>query len=153
MVKKGFKNMCKILPIHRKILENTSNKSLTLFSSLSLSHTHTYMDTCVYVYVKVLVAPSCPTLCNPMDCSPPGSSVHGISQARILEWVAMSFSRGSSPPRDKTHLLGRWIPYHWVTKEDTHTHTHKYIWQLCSLYIHTYICNILFIGIYMCVCE
>ena len=42
------------------------------------------------------VVQSCPTLCDPMDCSPPGSSVHGISQARILEWVAISFSRG--PP-------------------------------------------------------
>ena len=40
--------------------------------------------------------------CDPMDCSPPGSSVHGISQARILEGVAMSFSRGSSWPRDRT---------------------------------------------------
>ena len=39
-----------------------------------------------------LVAQSCPTLCDPMDCSPPGSSVHGILQARILEWVAISFS-------------------------------------------------------------
>ena len=39
---------------------------------------------------------SCPTLCDPMDCSPPGSSVHGILQARILEWVAMPSSRGSS---------------------------------------------------------
>ena len=42
------------------------------------------------------VTQSCPTLCDPMDCSPPGSSVHGILQARILEWVAISFSRGSS---------------------------------------------------------
>ena len=42
------------------------------------------------------VAQSCPTLCDPIDCSPPGSSVHGILQARILEWVAISFSRGSS---------------------------------------------------------
>ena len=41
---------------------------------------------------------SCPTLCDPMDCSPPGSSVHGILQARILEWVAMPFSRGSPHP-------------------------------------------------------
>ena len=41
-----------------------------------------------------------PTLCDPMDCSLPGSSVHGISQARILEWVAIPFSRGSSQPRD-----------------------------------------------------
>ena len=47
-------------------------------------------------YVCVLVAQSCPTLCDPMDCSPPGSSVHEILQARILEWVAIPFSRGSS---------------------------------------------------------
>ena len=45
---------------------------------------------------------SCPTLCSPMGCSLPGSSVHGILQARILEWVAMPFSRGSSQPRDQT---------------------------------------------------
>ena len=45
----------------------------------------------------MLVCQSCPTLCDPMDCSPPGSSVHGISQARIMEWVAISFSRGFSP--------------------------------------------------------
>ena len=45
---------------------------------------------------------SCPILCNPMDCSPPGFSVHGISQTRILEWVAIPFSRGSSWPRDQT---------------------------------------------------
>ena len=50
------------------------------------------------------VALSCPILCDPMDCSPPGSSVHGIFQARILEWVAISFSRGSSWPRNWTHL-------------------------------------------------
>ena len=42
---------------------------------------------------------SCPTLCDPMGCGPPGSSVHGILQARILEWVAIFFSRGSSQPR------------------------------------------------------
>ena len=45
---------------------------------------------------------SCPTLCDPMDCSPPGSSVHGVLQARILEWVSISCSRGSSRPRDWT---------------------------------------------------
>ena len=47
-----------------------------------------------------LVTQSCLTLCNPMDCSPPGSSVHGILQAGILEWVAMPSFRGSSQPRD-----------------------------------------------------
>ena len=46
--------------------------------------------------VRVLITQSCPTLCNPMDCNPPGSSVLGILQARILEWVAILFSKGSS---------------------------------------------------------
>ena len=46
-----------------------------------------------------LVAKPCLILCDPTDCSPPGSSLHGISQARILEWAALPFSRGSSPPR------------------------------------------------------
>jgi len=54
-----------------------------------------------------------------MDCSPPGSSVHGILQARILEWVAMPSSRGSSQSRDRTHFsyiscIGRWALYHLV---------------------------------------
>ena len=59
------------------------------------------------------------SLCNPVDCSPPGSSVHGILQARILEWVAMPSSRGSSPPRDGTHIscISRWNLYHWATRE------------------------------------
>ena len=47
---------------------------------------------------------SCPTLCDPMDCSPPGSSVHGIIQTRKLAWVAMPSSRGSSQPRDRTQV-------------------------------------------------
>ena len=65
---------------------------------------------------------SCLILCNPMDYSLPGSSVHGILQARILEWVAISFSRGSSGPRDWTQVswvfcIGRWILYHGATWE------------------------------------
>ena len=54
------------------------------------------------VVVAVLVAQSCPTLCDPMDCSPPGSSVHGTLRARILEWVAIPFTRRSSRIRDQT---------------------------------------------------
>ena len=54
--------------------------------------------------MKVLVAQLCPTVSDPVDCSPPGSSVHGILQARILEWVAIPFSRGSSWPRDWTQV-------------------------------------------------
>ena len=51
-----------------------------------------------------LVTLSCLTVCEPVDCSPPGSSVHGILQARILEWVIMPSSRGSSQPRDGTQV-------------------------------------------------
>ena len=54
--------------------------------------------------VKVLVAQSCLTLGESVDCSPPGSSVHGIFQARILEWVAIPFFRGSSQPRDRPQV-------------------------------------------------
>ena len=53
-------------------------------------------------WVKVLVAQLCPTLCDLMDCGLPGSSVHGILQARILRWVVIPFSRGSSRPGDRT---------------------------------------------------
>ena len=65
------------------------------------------------------VAKSCPTPCDPMDCSPPGSSVYGIFWARILEWVAVSSSRGSSRPRDQTCIscIGRRILYHCDTWE------------------------------------
>ena len=55
--------------------------------------------------MKMKVAQLCQILCNPMDCSPPGSSVRGILQARILEWVAIPFSRGSSQSRIKPRSL------------------------------------------------
>ena len=71
---------------------------------------------CIYRYESELTQ-WCLTLCDLMDL--PGSSVHGIFQARILEWVAISFSRGSSRPRDRTHAscIGRQILYHWTTRE------------------------------------
>ena len=58
----------------------------------------------IAVKVKVLVSQSCPTLSDPMDCSSPGSSVHGILQARILEWIAIPFSGESSQPRDQIQV-------------------------------------------------
>ena len=66
---------------------------------------------CCYLFAKL-----CPTFCDPVDCSLPGSSVHGISQARILGWVAISFSRGSSRPRDRTCVscIGRRVLYHFI---------------------------------------
>ena len=80
-----------------------SNELYSLFS-------HHSMHVCVCVLW-------CPTLCDPMDWRPPGFPVYGIFQARILKWVSMPFSRGSSWPRDRTHIscvscIGRQILYH-----------------------------------------
>ena len=102
----------------------------------------------VYYYEseKSEVTQSCPTLCDPMGCSLPAFSVHGIFQARILEWVAISFSRRSSRPRDWTqvsHIVGyifleneieawkrlrvtelkkKWFKWASNSKDSTHTH-------------------------------
>jgi len=82
------------------------------------------------VYVCVWYAQLCLALCDRMDYSPKGSSVHGILQARTVEWVAMPSSRGSCRPRDQTlrHLCFlhcRWILYHWATWEAPHL-----VWEL-----------------------
>ena len=74
---------------------------------------------CFAWLVLCLVTQSCLTLCDPMDCSPPGSSVHGILQARILEWVAMPSSGESSQPRDQiqvSRIAGRCFTL-WATRE------------------------------------
>ena len=74
-----------------------------------------YISSSLCMHAKSLQ--SCPSLCNLADCSPPGSSVHGIIQVRTLEWVAMPPTRGSSQPRDQTFIFcvsctGRWVLYH-----------------------------------------
>ena len=76
----------------------------------------------VCMCVCVLVTQSCPTLCNPMDCTLPGSSVHGILQARILEWAAISFSKGPYWPRDWTlvSLIADRFFTIWATREAHH---------------------------------
>ena len=76
---------------------------------------------------------SCPTLCNPVNHSLPGSSVQGILQARILEWVAMTSSRESSWPKDWTHIsyiscIGRQILYHWC-----HLGSPKHLYRACCV--------------------
>ena len=72
-----------------------------------------------YIIVVALITKLCLTLWDSMDCNPPGSTVHGISQARILEWVAISFSRKSSQPRDPTHIscIAGGTLYHCTTWE------------------------------------
>ena len=79
--------------------------------------------------ISVLVsAQSCLTLCDPMDCSLPGFSVHEIFQARVLEWVAISFSRGSSWPRDWTQVscIAGWRFTLWATRERPRICTTEY---------------------------
>ena len=72
-----------------------------IFYALFYRSLKTRLSDLRYNIPKRVVAQLCPTLCDPMDCTLQGSSVHGISQARVLEWVAISFSRGSSRPRDE----------------------------------------------------
>ena len=93
-----------------------------ILSSISLSDLWLLLcrnaaDFCVLTLYPVCVCASdsvLSNLCDPMDCSPPGSSVHGIFQARTLEWVGIPFSRGSSQPRDQTQvscIAGRYLSY------------------------------------------
>ena len=113
----------------------------------------------IYIKVKVLVAQSCPILCDPMNCSPPDSSAHGILQVRILELIATSFSRRSSQPRNRTqvsHIVVRFFTI-WATRKIILSYIWIYIYMkqsLCctpetnmSVYIYIknteylYICN------------
>ena len=99
----------------RELFKNINIQRAPQSSEISISRT-----LCACVHAKLLQSHL--TLCNPMDCSPPGSSVHGILQARPLEWVAMPSSRGSSCPRDRTHICygscseSRFFT-HWTNRE------------------------------------
>ena len=82
------------------------------------------------------VAQSCLTLCGFMDCSPPGSSVLGISQTRVLEWVAISYSRASSRSRDRTQVscascTGRQVLYYWSSRENPRS-IFGFLWLVLS---------------------
>ena len=97
-------------------LGSPSGQSAKLFSSKCRV---CVLCVCTCMLSHLVVSKLCPTLYDPMDCSPPGSSVHGIFLARILDWVAISSSR-CSWPRDGTRVscvscIGRWILYHWTT--------------------------------------
>ena len=119
---------------------------LTEQSLFVLTEGYVVKKGCVCMCVCVCVCAHtqwCPTLCDPMDCSLPGSSVYGILQARILEWVAIPFSRGSSHPRDRTSVscIGGWIFFlpltHLGCSEEGRTNTLRTVifWQHSSLWI------------------
>ena len=89
------------------------------------------------VKVKVLVAQSCRTLCNPMDCNLPRFSVHGILQARILEWIAISFSMRSSHPKDWTWVscIGKQILYHLSHLLCYNFNFHRFVVSIGNIFI------------------
>ena len=114
------------------ILDNTTHHHLLKQNCLIIQFTLKYIP--IVNFQRLQRSPSpvlsrvcvhtqlSPTFCNPRDCSPPGSSVHGIFQARILKWVAISYSKGSSWHRDQTGVscvfcIDRQILYHWATWE------------------------------------
>ena len=105
-----------ILPFHHNDLfvPNTSYSLLLPFLCTFCSFKCTFFGSIPRKLSMVLMLMQlCPTLCNPMDCDPSGSSVHGIFQARILEWVAFSCSRGSSRSTSLVvSCISRWILYH-----------------------------------------
>ena len=99
----------------------------------------TYIYIYIYIYICICICICCAVLSlvllfwDPMDCNPPGSSVHGISKGWMLEWIVISPSRGSFQSRDRTHIsgIGKWIfttespgkPIY-ILHIHTHTHTH-----------------------------
>ena len=98
-----------------------NHQDLYPVSSVSLENFSQYNCTLYFVAINEPILTctqlfkSCQTLCDPIDCSPPGSSVHGILQTRRLEWVAMP-SRGSFPPKNQTQCPAcRWILYPWAS--------------------------------------
>ena len=108
------------LPHCRWILYQLSHKGSPIFSGsilLMVVYNLIYWQIIYYLKVKVLAIQLCLTLSNSIDCSPSGSSVHGLLQARILEWVAIPFSRGSSWCRNQTCIscvscIGRGFLHH-----------------------------------------
>ena len=96
----------------------------------------------IILCIACVCTQSCPIFCNPVDCSPPGSPVRGILQARILEWVAISSSRGSSRTGDQTRVshvscIGRWVFCH----SHHHSSFTKALWGLNACTVLTALCK------------
>ena len=96
------------------LIENTLDESCNNVPFLPTLFTKWFIFLRVNInWIKMLGVLSCPTLWDPMDCRPPGSSVHGILQARMLEWVSIPLSRGSSQTRAQTqvsYIASRFLP-------------------------------------------
>ena len=129
-----FKKTCHLCFGINQSIGTTIWKAIKILLLLPTTHLFkAWFCSCVWMLKSLLL---CQTLCDPMDYSPPGSSVHGILQARILKWVAMPSSRGSSWPRDWTCIscIGRWILYHWATSVGWHQVSFKRHQSLLCLF-------------------
>ena len=109
----------------------------------------------IIIYTVCMCTQSCLTLCDPIDYSPPASSVHGISQAKILAWVAISFSRGSSRPRDWTGIscvsyISRWILNILVIIKYFHINNHAYFFLLHTIESRCYELGKLLLSMKIC---
>ena len=105
--------------VTKKYLNTVHDYQLTPVLNTFLQGRRSYLPIYPMIQAKVKVKSLSPTLCDPVSCSPPGSSILGILQARILEWVAIFFSRGTSRPRNRTQvscIAGRCFNL-WATKE------------------------------------
>ena len=110
---KRYKNM---IFINWKVFLGNTQRILrcTLWYCFRNNDTLSHKEGVLNWVICCLIAQPCPTFCNPVDCGISGFSVHGILQARIWEWVAISSSRGASPPR---FCIGRQILYCWAFRE------------------------------------
>ena len=113
------------LPLRKKRIEKERKRNKFQFSSVQFSRSVVSDSATLWIAARqasLSTAKSCPILCNPTDCSPPGSCVRGIFQARILEWAPVSYSRGSFQFRDRIHVscvssIGRQVLNHCTTWE------------------------------------
>ena len=104
MQSKGLSSLLQHHSSKASILRRSAFFTVQLSDPYMTTDIHAYFIRPVIANIHRVCAQSCLTLFDPMDCSLPGSSVHGIFQARTLEWVAISSSRGSSQPRDRTQV-------------------------------------------------
>ena len=112
---------------------------------------------CIHAYTVYVcsVSQSCLTFCDPLDCSPPGSSARGIFQARILECIAISPSRGSSRHRDRTRVLlhCRQILYHWAIREAHTQYIHTFIYTHTYIHVYAHTHTFVHTHTYRCICK
>ena len=108
----ALKSWCFWIVVLEKTLESPLDSKDIKPGQINPNGNQPWIFLCLCLYIRIYIcmcvcvcAQSCPTLCNPMDCSLPGSSFHGIFQARIQKWVAISFFGVSFRPRDRTHIL------------------------------------------------